>query len=97
MVTDQAAAEWRCPGFYYSLRFFSLFIFIHNSCPKTTCLIPGISKIGSSECFFQYANSSPAIDSGFPVCSSAGLLGKVRKTPTPRNGGGGAGNLHDSF
>jgi hypothetical protein len=32
MVPDQAAAEWRCPGFYYSLRFFSLFIFIHNSC-----------------------------------------------------------------
>ena len=32
MVADQAAAAWRCPGFYLSLRSFSLFEFIHNPC-----------------------------------------------------------------
>ena len=37
MVPDQAAAEWRCPGFYYSLRFFSLFEFLHDSCSAAVC------------------------------------------------------------
>ena len=47
MVTDKAAAEWRCPGFYLSLRPFFLFEFIHYPC-AARCPICHIDRFFSS-------------------------------------------------